>query len=319
MKKAVYSLMILMLLLPLAACRKKKAPEDAADVGAAPDNHAAETAEDADVGAAPNGYTIGYLASNGGDEWLPDWQRSEPFGSAFTDVTPEMMNAYIEKLRGEGFELVGGKWAKMLYRDDVWIEISDNTEACESASVSVTVRSSSPGLTADEAAAAVGAGGMSKAPCALIDISPEGLFVDTGFGIFKALFDEPPYEGVLDPLFTVKTFMIGGGKAFDASGLIDAVPADIDGDGAVEAIVLEYGPTSGLCSISLRVFGSENGDVVCEAGGMFILEHSSFGLKVIGCKPFLVSGGRNYPLTVEGAAVRIDDPDNELGLTQFGR
>ena len=71
MKKAVYSLMILMLLLPLAACGKKKAPEDAADVGAAPDNHAAETAEDADVGAAPNGYTIGYLASNGGDEWLP--------------------------------------------------------------------------------------------------------------------------------------------------------------------------------------------------------------------------------------------------------
>lgn len=296
MKKVICIILAFIITIPLVSCGKDKMPE---------------TSDEDSYGAAPDYYSIGYLTSNGGEEWLPDWQRAED-GYGFKDVAPEMMNDYIEKLKGQGFESIAGEYAKMLYRDDAWIEIADNTEAYKSAAISVTVRSSE-GLSTDEAAAVIGTGGMSKAPCALIDVTPEGLFGETGITIFKALFDEPPYEGVDDPLFTVKTFIIGGGKAYEASGLIDIARADIDSDGAIEAIVLEFGPTSGLFSLVLRVFGIENGEAAIKADSMYILKHGSFALSVVGGKPHLVSGGKNYLLTVEDNTVKIDDPNNELG------
>ncbi len=298
MKKVICILLAFILTIPLVSCGKDKMPE---------------TSDEDSYGAAPDYYSIGYLTSNGGEEWLPDWQRDED-GYGFKDVAPEMMNDYIEKLKGQGFESIAGEYAKMLYRGDVWIEISDNTVSYKSASVSTTIRSSSEGMSTDEAASVIGTGGRSKAPCALIEITPEGLFGETGLVVFKALFDEPPYEGVLEPIFTVKTFIIGGEKAYEASGLIDIARADIDGDGAIEAIVLEYGPTSGLFSIVLRAFGIENGEAAIKAGNMYVLKPGGFALSIIGGKPFLVSGGRNYPLTVEDSIVVIDDPNNELGL-----
>ena len=296
MKKVICLLLAVILMISLASCGKRSTSD-------MPD-------EDS-FGAAPAYYATLYLTSNGGEEWLPDWQRTEG-GYGFKDVASETMNDYIEKLKREGFGFVGGKWAKMLYRDDAWIEIADNTEAYKSAAISVTVRSSE-GLSTDEAAAVIGTGGMSKAPCALIDVTTEGLFGETGITIFKALFDEPPYEGVDDPLFTVKTFIIGGGKAYEASGLIDIARADIDSDGAVEAIVLECGPTSGVFSLVLRVFGIKNGEAAIKADSMYILKHGSFALSVVDGKPYLASGGRNYLLTVEENTVKIDDPNNELG------
>lgn len=298
MKKVISILLAFILAIPLASCGKEKTPEKSKE-----DSH----------GAAPTYYADGYLPSNGVEEWLPDWQRTED-GYAFKDVAPEMMNDYIEKLKGEGFELIGGEYAKLLYRGDVWIEISDNTVSYKSASVSATARSTSEGMSTDEAASVIGTGGMSKAPCALIEITPKGLFGETGLMVFKALFDEPPYEGVLDPIFTVKTFIIGGGKAYEASGLIDIARADIDSDGTVEAIVLEYGPTSGLCSLVFNVFGLEDGNAINEAMSMYVLNHGSFALNVIDGKPFLASAGRDYLLTVEDTTVRIDDPNNELGI-----
>ena len=45
-----------------------------------------------------------------------------------------MLRGYTDSLEEKGFTLVeneDGKWAKILYRTDAWVEISDNAESSE--------------------------------------------------------------------------------------------------------------------------------------------------------------------------------------------
>ena len=246
-------------------------------------------------------------------DWLPNWPMTSGGLDEYAEVTPDMMNGYVEALEREGFTLIGGKWSKLLIRGDVWISIADNTEAYNSASVAVTLRTASDGMSLDEAITVIGKAGMSAPARAAIEITPLGLYEETGLQIFKAVFDEPPTETVLDPVFTVKTFILGGGAVFEIS-LTDAVWADIDGDEASEAVVLEYGPTSGVCSIVLSVFRLENGNAVRSASSMYVLDHNSFWLKTADGKVFLNVDGAEYELIVSGEGVLIDDPSNTLKI-----
>lgn len=281
-----------------------------------PDHDVTITLESTDeAGGEEGGAGTETVESVSTADWLPDWPQNSGGVDDYKNVTPDMMSDYVESLVHEGFMLTGGKWAKLMFRDDVWISISDNTEAYGTASVAVTLRLDSGGMSAEEAVSVICEAGMSAPARAAIEITPVGLYEETGLQIFKALFNEPPADNLLDPLFTVKTFVVGGNKAHEIS-LMDAVWADVDGDGESEAVVLEYGPTSGVCSIILDVFGMQNGKAVRAANSMYILGSNSLRLKTADGKVYLAAGGAEYELTMRGGGVLIDDPGNTLGIMQ---
>ena len=111
-------------------------------------------------------------------------------------------------------------------------------------------------------------------------------------------------------------FIVGGGAAYEIS-LMDVLGADIDGDEVSEAIVLEFGPTSGVCSIVLSVFKLENGEAENTASSMYVLRHNSFWLKASDGKVFLNADGTEYELTVRDGGVLIEDPYDTLKIMKW--
>ena len=260
---------------------------------------------------------------------LPEW-HTEDAGAEwvhYDNVSPADVKAYANARVTEGFTLIQndeGKWAKILYRGDAWIEISDNTDAYSYCDIKVSIGSRGVGMSADEAQAAIKAAaeaadrtwtnlsrGASRPLTAILDITPEGFFEATGMQLFRALFNAPPQLGVDDPVFSTAVFIAAGGSAKEVM-CFDPVAADIDGDGETEAILLGYGPTSGFLSLIFEVFGMNEGKPESEALAGYALDHGDYSLAVHDGRPYLVREGREFALSVEYGEVMIDDPDNLL-------
>ena len=260
---------------------------------------------------------------------LPEW-HTEDAGAEwvhYDNVSPADVKAYANARVTEGFTLIQndeGKWAKILYRGDAWIEISDNTDAYSYCDIKVSIGSRGVGMSADEAQAAIKAAaeaadrtwtnlsrGASRPLTAILDITPEGFFEATGMQLFRALFNAPPQLGVDDPVFSTAVFIAAGGCAKEIM-CYDPAAADIDGDGETEAILLGYGPTSGFLSLIFEVFGMNEGKPESEALAGYALDHGDYSLAVHDGRPYLVRDGREFALSVEYGEVMIDDPDDLL-------
>lgn len=275
------------------------------------------------------------------EELLPDWQAIEKDGwYYYKDVTPQMVRDFTDRRAAEGFTLLEneeGKWGKMLYRGDAWINISDNAESEKNCSMQVIRRTHDGGMGAQEAFALISAEvaantrpwtNTADAPrnlAAVLEISPEGFYEATGAQVFRALFDGSPYKDSKDLAFSEATFICARKGALEVRSF-SAAAADIDGDGANEAITIGYGYGSGVVDFIFESFGIKNGELVSEARTVYTMKFGKISLTARGGKPYMVWEKQvehpgedvtfddpvEFELLVENGDVQINDPDNLL-------
>ena len=91
--------------------------------------------------------------------------------------------------------------------------------------------------------------------------TPEGLYEATGTQVFCLLLDCPPKEGIVDPLYQTGTWLVGKGQAIPRIAFTgrDLACADMDDDGTEEIVLLGYGPTSGIFTETIAVYGVSDG------------------------------------------------------------
>lgn len=268
---------------------------------------------------------------------LPDRPADEDDGewAKYSDVTAEELRGYIEKRVSEGFGLVGdaeGGGAKLLRRADAWIEISDDGEAGGECSVRISLASHEGGMDAEAALRAIGAevsadnriwthgANAVRHAEAVIDITPAGFREATGAQLFRAQLGMEPDPGAEVPIFTTAVFIAAGERAMEILYAC-AAAADIDGDGADEAIIMGCGPTKGFFSVILEAFGVNGGALESEALAGHVMERGITSLAVHGGKPYFVwekapAGPLEFEMYLDYDEILIMDrgelPDHEV-------
>ncbi|MBO4873051.1 MAG: hypothetical protein J5496_06520 [Lachnospiraceae bacterium] len=180
------------------------------------------------------------------------------FKFAYTGVSQEYYNSFLNELKTKGFSLYTMKFSDFLFRDDCMI-LPKYME--DDGGFSVSWYQKSPyapqeGLSYEEAAAILmPENSLSKIPIHPIDITPEGFYERTGGQIFAVpeySFDSFKSSGHSEGLinednerYSCRIFYVNGGDSYESSMEFVAV-CDVDGDGSDDVLLLSAGPTSGL-------------------------------------------------------------------------
>lgn len=195
-----------------------------------------------------------------GEEWDNGLRRVR---MVYEDISSAELRTIMDKYVARGLRLLPSTaegWSKILYGDGVWVEISDNTKSYHNCVITETWGRSTTdeqALSAEEAGALIPVESIH-----LLERTPEGLYEATGTQVFCLLLDCPPKEGIVDPLYQTGTWLVGKGQAiplhycFYGEGL---ACADVDDDGKEEIVLLGYGPTSGIFTETIAVYGVSDG------------------------------------------------------------
>ncbi|MBR3383553.1 MAG: hypothetical protein IKG85_11045 [Clostridia bacterium] len=272
---------------------------------------------------------------------LPDWGEGQDNGDwvYYSSVSKSRFNEYVELRMSEGFRQLAcsdSPDSLLLVRDGVCIDVV-YAPLSSSCNVMVTIDKAVSGLDRENVIAQIRSAeyprwnrdGFRGEPVLLFDITPEGIYDKTGLGFYRAVF-ESPAEGT-QRRYEQGDFIVGESGAWNFM-YYDLIAADIDGDGNNEVITLSLGPTSGLFSIVLEVYGSDNGKLTREAVSAFTLKYGKISLSAHDGKvyyvcslQYLVPGKKEadfmepveFELSIENGRVMINDPEDLLALYYF--
>lgn len=175
----------------------------------------------------------------------------------FEPVTPDELDRYLTDLVREGFILQRDEYRCYLQKDNVFIEISNNTKAYRKLSLRYYegMANTRPG-TLDPAQAQAIIGGE---PLSLMEVYVPDLFEKTDAQLFYAM---PQALADGNPL---RRYIVRKKQAFLLDTIYDDYEVfDIDHDGRTELLVLTPGPTSGLSSIGIEVVSFSGGAIRCQ-------------------------------------------------------
>jgi hypothetical protein len=172
----------------------------------------------------------------------------------FTPVTPDELDRYLARLVGEGFLLQRDEYRCYLQKDNVFIKISNNTQALGKLSLVYYegLAETRPGtLSPAQAQAAIGGD-----PLSIMEVYVPDLFEKTGAQLFYAM---PQTLGYGNP---PSRYLVRDKQVFLLDTIFnDYQVFDIDRDGHAELLVLRPGPTSGMFSIGIEVVGFSGGAI----------------------------------------------------------
>ena len=292
---------------------------------------------------------------------LPDWEPDKVSDRSYyySGFGFSVLSAYIEECRSKGFESMhdydDNNTGWILCRDDMWIEISDNTHneelgnPCYCSLCFFPAAESEGGMTAEEVISVTGDMGMGMVPVAAIDLSPEGLYANTGLQLYRVVYDMRP-DG--DPLTGKQKndvyFLVGGGEAVVYAYLCDPIEglpsglykptletyfahlafADIDSDGEYEVVMqgLSYSSVAIIAPVVVCKAVDGKPEVIHKA--YYELDHRQHGVIICrGDKLYLATyversanddgdttytGYEEHELTFDMGKLRLVDPDSEI-------
>ncbi len=181
----------------------------------------------------------------------------------YEDISPEQLQEILEGYETRGLRLLSSTaegWSKILYGDGLWVEISANTKSHRKCVITETW-----GRRTQDEHALSGEEARILLPVEathLLERTPEGLYEATGAQVFCVLVDHPPREDIADPLYPTGTWLVGKQLAIPLYYCYDGnhlLCGDVDGDGAEEIVLQGYGPTSGIYTETLSVYGVTDG------------------------------------------------------------
>ena len=268
---------------------------------------------------------------------LPDWEpyRVKNYSYSYTVARSAMVDEYISRCKGEGFgylrQYENSNTAELLYRDDIWIEITDNARTIDEYNpgyITLHFRPSrfSGGVSAAEAMELIGADGTGHTPAAAIDRSPEGMYEATGMQLYYLAYDlRPGKEENTGYLYITRYFLVGGGEELYVDQLLDYGFGDLDGDGKCEVVLWGVNGISSRLYMTTFVYRSEGGRPVLARHGYLELEENRLSdLVSHDGKLYYVTAPRldynptdgiiygestEYEIHMENNFLTIDDPD----------
>ena len=261
---------------------------------------------------------------------LPDWEAEDTSGEwvTYKRISTPQVNEYVARLEEEGFKRTvrqqQGMEPRALYREDAWIEISEQYDTEGTCAVKVTVNRHEGGVDRETMKAAAEewyrAQKNSDAEVVyIIETTPEGFYEATGLQLFSALFHTKQYSGA--------SFITANGELVSAGRFRDIAAADVDGDGQCEAVALEFGPTSGLFSQVFEAFCVTDGKLVRKWVTGYVMDAGKTSLTVRDGAAFFVWEGqvrdpetnewgyaepREFRLSLENGLLLFDDPENAV-------
>ena len=218
-------------------------------------------------------------------ELLPDFTVKEQSGGyiLYEDVSPGTLRKYVDELCDAGFSCEEAMFRYLLYRDDLILFITNNTENYGECSISgYEQRKTEDGLTAQEA--------MTFAEdhiFFLMERSDSELYQQTGMQCFIAPVDiqkqwpESYGTDAVNKGYTPILYYVGpaGGICLDNCVGCDATYADLNENGIQEIVTWGYGPTSGVFSFYIYGIELQEGKPVLAYSELFSGPHAPIKLR----------------------------------------
>ena len=276
---------------------------------------------------------------------LPDWEPDSVSGRSYhySGFGFSVLSEYIEECRGKGFgslhDYDDNNTGWILYRDDIWIEITDNTHneaygyRCSCSLYFCPAAEDKSGMTADDVLAVTGDMGIGMDPVAAIDLSPEGLYAITGLQLYRVLYDmSPGGDPNTSSLKNDQYFLVGGGEALLYGRVcepIENLPSgvyrhtlagnygelaygDIDADGETEVVMLGLSGMSSMLLDPVYVCRAVDGKPKLVHSGYYELSSAQHGHIVTrGEKVYFITYDKKGS-DAEGNATYVGYAEHEL-------
>ncbi len=277
---------------------------------------------------------------------LPSFPVESTYENSVTyqGVKPEMLEDYVNQMQEQGFRLVRGANALLLFRGDAIFQLLDGTE--EERLLSVQVYAAAPDaqpIDLEALSAKLRAAPDDRLGCFLSlssDYDPSNAAPSEPAELICALTvssAEVRSQTGLDRCVCVRTSPEEGfeirealvserGAAWMLTYLgptgLDPVCADLDGDGSGEYAFWGFGPTSGLFTVALWAYGVEEGLPVVRANTILNLSYGNVWLEAENGGVTFCCAKRVYdaktgqdnlsqpmrlPLTIQNGAFQVKD------------
>ena len=172
----------------------------------------------------------------------------------YPDVTPAELDDYLSLLHSHGFSMQKYEYCCYLQKNNVFIEITDNTKATGTASLVyfLGLPETRPGtLSPTQAQVIIGEDSLS-----IMEMMVPDLYEKTGAQLFYTMSRETLENNQL------RQYLILNDQAFLLETLFQAYQVfDIDEDGHAELLAIIPGRTSGLFSFGIEVVGFDGGHI----------------------------------------------------------
>ena len=236
-------------------------------------------------------------------ELLPDLPYSVIDNNyiAYEDVSVDELDSYIDSMCKKGFESSKDEYSVLLYNEEYFITIRNNT--LDNGSFNITlfkeeINDNPLALSNEEAMKIINDDRLFL----VSEQTPEGFFEATGAQYFFAPihnFDIYPEE-LCFPVnsgYHIAKYIVTKKNAVGLDSVISSpLVCDINEDGVTDIIVLGYGPTSGLFTISLSMFSIVEGEIVYESSIIYNIRHGEVDICLNeNNKPYLIYNPNTYP------------------------
>lgn len=226
------------------------------------------------------------FVTNVDDSYFPDFESYDKNGNSerYENITPQMLDAYIEAMIADGFECKRDMYNALLFKQGVMIQITDNTKSYNKCSVTVYTAMNSESESALTEAEALNIIDDDKV-FFLLEQSPEGFFEATGAQYYFTpihSFNYLTYEETHIPensqYYTSKCMVAENGCVFVDNTISAPIVCDINNDEETDIIFLGYGPTSGVFTITLEMYNVIDGVPELDSSNIFQLNHGDIDI-----------------------------------------
>lgn len=259
---------------------------------------------------------------NVADTYFPDFETVDKSDNTeyYENVTTDMLDEYIKFLCADGFECKRDMYNVLLYKEDVMIQITDNTKIYDKCNVTVytAIRTeNNSALTETEALSIID----DEKVFFLLEQTPDGFFESTGAQYYFTpvhSFSYLTYKETHIPensyYYTSKCLVADKGVAFVNNAMSAPIVCDINDDDVTDIIFLGYGPTSGLFTISLDMYNIIDGKPVLNSSNIYNIEHgeidicaNSSGKPVLTCAPNGTDNHMEYEVVYKNNELTVED------------
>ena len=226
------------------------------------------------------------LVTNVDDSYFPDFKPYDKSDNSwrYENVTPQMLDDYIDTMVADGFECKRDMYNALLYKQGVMIQITDSTKSSNKCNITVyisTKTSSNSALTEVEALSVID----DENVFFLLDQSPEGFYEATGaqyfftpIHSFNYLIHEETYIPENSYYYTSKCLVAENGCVFVDNSISAPIVCDLNNDKVTDIIFLGYGPTSGVFTITLAMYNIIEGVPVLDSSNIYQISHGEIDI-----------------------------------------
>lgn len=253
---------------------------------------------------------------------LPEFPYESIDGNyiVYNDISVDDFEAYIDSMCDNGFECIrNGSYSVFLYNDDTYLDIWNSTFSNGYFNILITTEkdNANPSALTNEAAITV----IDDDRIFLLsEQTPDGFFEATGVQYFYAPIDRFEYDGNVPKLpenagyINAKLLVSDKGSIFIDNAISSPQVCDINKDGITDIIVLGYGPTSGVFTITLSVINFIDGVPVEKCSEIYTIDHGKVdifvnesGMPMFAYKPNRAEKYSVYEIKYDGSRLMIDN------------